>query len=116
MHPLHRAYHLHQVQGTPNMDGPFINPDPFDGEPTLDQILENANVGDPETVAQKMAAEIRIARPHHSAASSPSGRWKANAQSGPWSASPAKSSPLLEREFGDLDALYEPSAGAAAAE
>ena len=104
------------VQGTPNMDGPFINPDPFPGEPDLDEIIAHTNIGDPETVAEKMAAEIRIAKPHH---------YSCFFEVGPMEHAVARRSmerfvteviPLLEREFGDLDALYAPESAAAAAE
>lgn len=104
------------VQGSPNMDGAFITPDPFPNEPDLDEIIANCNIGDPETVAEKMAAEIRIAKPHH---------YSCFFEVGPMEHAVAKRSmerfvteviPLLEREFGDLDGLYAPEPAAAAAE
>lgn len=104
------------VQGTPNMDGPFITPDPFEGEPSLDGILENANVGDPETVAQKMAAEIRIARPHHYSCFFAIGPMEGARAIRSMERFATEVIPLLEKELGDLETLYEPAAGAVAAE
>ena len=104
------------VQGEPVMDGPFIDPRPFDGEPPLEQILANVNIGSAEVVAEKMAAEIRACRPPplqlllrlrpRSTAASPCA---------PWSVFGSQVLPLLEREFGDLGALNE-TAGAVAAQ
>ena len=53
------------VAGTPTLDGAFIKPLPFEDEPTLEQIVDNLNIGDPETIAAKMVEELRIARPTH---------------------------------------------------
>ncbi|MDH3692903.1 MAG: LLM class flavin-dependent oxidoreductase, partial [Gammaproteobacteria bacterium] len=53
------------VAGTPQLDGAFLKPLPFDGEPSLEEIVENLNIGDPETVAEKIINEVRIARPTH---------------------------------------------------
>ena len=102
------------VQGTPNMDGPFITPDPFEGEPSLEQILQNANVGDPETVAQKMAAEIRIARPHHYSCFFAIGPMEGARAIRSMERFATEVIPLLEKELGDLDTLYEPGTVAAA--
>ena len=104
------------VQGTPNMDGPYINPDPFPGEPELEQIIADSNVGDPETVAEKMAAEIRIARPHHYSCFFAVGPMEQAVATRSMERFVTEVIPLLEREFGDLDRLYEPERAAAAAE
>lgn len=104
------------VQGTPNMDGPYINPDPFDGEPDLDQIIFNSNVGDPETVAEKMAAEIRVAKPHHYSCFFSVGPMDQKMATRSMERFVTEVIPLLEREFGDLDGLNEPVQSATVAE
>ena len=53
------------VSGTPALQGAFLEPRPFDGEPTLEEIVENLNFGAPELVAEKMANEIRLVKPTH---------------------------------------------------
>ena len=98
------------VQGTSNMDGPFITPDPFEGEPDLDRIIADTNIGDPETVAEKMATEIRVAKPHHYSCFFRVGPMGQKAAVNSFERFVAEVIPLLEREFGDLSALYEPAA------
>jgi alkanesulfonate monooxygenase SsuD/methylene tetrahydromethanopterin reductase-like flavin-dependent oxidoreductase (luciferase family) len=53
------------VAGAPQLDGAFLKPLSFDGEPSLEEIVENLNIGDPETIAKKMVEEIRLAQPTH---------------------------------------------------
>lgn len=104
------------IQGTPNMDGPYITPDPFEGEPELEQIIANTNVGDPETVAERMAAEIRIARPHHYSCFFSVGPMEHKMATRSMERFVTEVIPLLEREFGDLDGLYAPQPVMTAAE
>ena len=102
------------VQGEPVMNGPFIDPRPFDGEPPLEQILANVNIGDAETVAEKMAAEIRACRPHHYSCFFAFGPLEGRLALRSLERFGSQVLPLLEREFGDLATLNEPGAAAAA--
>ena len=53
------------VAGNPQLDGFIIKPLPFEGEPTLDDIIENLHIGDPETIAQGIIRDIRTVHPVH---------------------------------------------------
>jgi len=43
----------------------MIEEKPFAGEPTFAQIQANIMIGDPDTVAERMLAEMEALRPHH---------------------------------------------------
>jgi len=45
------------------LDGPMLREMPFDGEPSLEEILENCIVGDPHLCAERLADEVRAVRP-----------------------------------------------------
>jgi alkanesulfonate monooxygenase SsuD/methylene tetrahydromethanopterin reductase-like flavin-dependent oxidoreductase (luciferase family) len=47
------------------LNGVEVELQPFEGEPSLEQIVENLPIGDPETVAEKIVAEVRASRPWH---------------------------------------------------
>ena len=47
------------------MPGPVLVDVPFPDEPPLETICSNLLIGDPETVAEKLVAEIRAAKPVH---------------------------------------------------
>lgn len=47
------------------MDGAMMTEVPMPDEPTLDEIADNLLVGDPETIAERLTAEIRASRPAH---------------------------------------------------
>ena len=47
------------------MDGAMMTEVPMPDELTLEQIADNLLVGDPETIAERLTAEIRAARPAH---------------------------------------------------
>jgi alkanesulfonate monooxygenase SsuD/methylene tetrahydromethanopterin reductase-like flavin-dependent oxidoreductase (luciferase family) len=48
----------------PARDGLHFHSIPFDGEPDVDTILAHAPVGDPETVAERLAADVAALSPH----------------------------------------------------
>ncbi len=50
-HPPRNGIHLEQV--------------PFPGEPDVDWLLENAAIGDADTVAERLLRDIPVLRPHH---------------------------------------------------
>jgi alkanesulfonate monooxygenase SsuD/methylene tetrahydromethanopterin reductase-like flavin-dependent oxidoreductase (luciferase family) len=47
------------------MHGRVLVDVPFPGEPSLEVIYDNLLIGDADTVAEKLAAEIRAAHPVH---------------------------------------------------
>jgi len=47
------------------MEGTVLKDVPFRNEPSLETIHDNLPIGDVETVAEKLVAEIRTARPEH---------------------------------------------------
>ena len=47
------------------MEGTQLVDRPFPDEPPLEQIRDNLLIGDVDTVAEKLAAEIRATRPVH---------------------------------------------------
>ena len=47
------------------MDGAMMTEVPMPEEPTLEEIADNLLVGDPETIAERLTAEIRASRPTH---------------------------------------------------
>ena len=47
------------------MDGAMMNEIPFPDEPPIEEMADNILVGDCETVAEKLAAEIRAGQPSH---------------------------------------------------
>ncbi|MEQ8603852.1 MAG: LLM class flavin-dependent oxidoreductase [Marivibrio sp.] len=51
--------------GVPSLDGPFILAEATNDEPSLEAIEDALVIGDAETVAEKMAAEIAELRPSH---------------------------------------------------
>ncbi|MEE8212006.1 MAG: hypothetical protein V3T85_08800, partial [Acidiferrobacterales bacterium] len=81
---------------------------PFEGEPSLEDIVDNVNMGDPETIVERMCKEICLVRPTH---------YSCFFCFGPMDGKRALKSmqrfgeevlPLLERELGDLSRLNEP--------
>ena len=89
---------------------------PFPDEPDLDTIADNLLVGDCETIAERLCAELRAARPSH---------MMFHFQVGGSSHAQALATmeklitditPLVEKELGPLAALGPPTPAAAAAE
>ena len=98
---------FNMIAGTPKLHGAFLETRPFEGEPTLEEIIENVHIGDPETVAAGIAEEVRRVRPTH---------YNCFFCFGPMEGARALRSverfgaevmPLLERELGPLDAVNE---------
>jgi alkanesulfonate monooxygenase SsuD/methylene tetrahydromethanopterin reductase-like flavin-dependent oxidoreductase (luciferase family) len=95
------------VSGTPALEGAFLEPLPFDGEPTLEQIVENLNFGAPERVAEKIANEIRLVRPTHYSCFFDFGPMEPVRARRSMERFGAEVLPLLREELGDIDALNE---------
>lgn len=49
-------------------EGGFVQPEPFEGEPTVEAILESAMIGPAALCAERLAAQLRTVRPAHVAA------------------------------------------------
>jgi alkanesulfonate monooxygenase SsuD/methylene tetrahydromethanopterin reductase-like flavin-dependent oxidoreductase (luciferase family) len=49
----------------PGRDGLHLHSIPFDGEPDVDWLLQNAMVGDAETVAGRLSRDMAALQPHH---------------------------------------------------
>ena len=49
----------------PELDGSAVRSLPMDGEPSLEEIVANAPIGDGETVAARLAEETRVLAPTH---------------------------------------------------
>jgi alkanesulfonate monooxygenase SsuD/methylene tetrahydromethanopterin reductase-like flavin-dependent oxidoreductase (luciferase family) len=97
------------------LDGVEIVPQPFDNEPTPEQIVDNVMIGDAETVAERLVAELRKIRPCHLSLFT---------QAGAISGADARRSlerfgrdvlPMVERELGPL-AEFGPQPARVAAE
>ncbi len=51
--------------GYGELDGAFLKEIPADGEPPLEEIVSRLPVGDPETVAERLARDIEVLGPKH---------------------------------------------------
>ena len=49
----------------PPRNGIHLDQVPFPGEPDVDWLLENAAIGDADTVAERLLRDIPVLRPHH---------------------------------------------------
>lgn len=49
----------------PPRQGIHLDQIPYDGEPTVDWLLEHAAIGDADTVAERLGRDIAALRPHH---------------------------------------------------
>ncbi len=47
------------------LEGTFIKPEPFAGELTIEQILENVYIGPPDVVAERMVRDMKLLNPMH---------------------------------------------------
>ena len=95
------------------MNGGMMNEIPFPDEPSLEDMADTLLVGDSETIAERLAGEIRAGRPSH---------MMFHVQVGGSSQALALSTlerfageirPMLERELGPLDAIGRPQSQAA---
>ena len=94
----------------PVINGPVGDPRPFDGEPPPEQILAGVKIG----LAEKKAVEIRAVRPNHHGCVTVFGPLDGRLAVRSLARLGSQVLPLLEREFGNLDA-WDEAAGAVAA-
>ena len=95
------------------MDGGMLVEKAWDGEPSLEEMGSHMLVGDAATVAARMAAEIRAARPCHYLLQMQVGDVPLATALRSIAAWQTQVKPLLEREFGPLDRIGQPAAAAA---
>lgn len=91
--------------GSPQFDGAFIQERPMAGEPSLETILEAAMIGDAEHCAALLARDIEVLRPSHYSCFMQFGDLSHERVVRSMKRFVADVLPLLERRFGDLNAL-----------
>ena len=96
-----------------SMDGAMLIEKPWPGEMSLDDMAKHMLVGSAETIAERMAAEIRAADPCHYLLQFQAGGSDLATALRSIERFAARVRPLLEREFGDLSRIGEPRAVAA---
>lgn len=92
------------------MDGAMMTEIPMRNEPPIETMAENLLVGDVETVAERLTAEIRAARPAHMMFHFQVGASPHAAAMDSMEALMTRIAPLVEAELGPLDAIGAPPA------
>lgn len=96
-----------------SIKGAMLIEKPWAGEMSIEEMEQHMLVGSAETIAERMAAEIRRAQPYHYLL-----HFEAAGSSLAWAlrsieAFATRVRPLLEKEFGPLERIGEPVAAAA---
>jgi len=87
------------------MDGGMLIEKPYPNEPSLDEMAAQMLVGSAETVAERMAEQIRRARPAHMLLQFQAGAFPHDAAMRSIDRFAADVQPMLENELGPLAAL-----------
>jgi alkanesulfonate monooxygenase SsuD/methylene tetrahydromethanopterin reductase-like flavin-dependent oxidoreductase (luciferase family) len=87
------------------MEGGMLVEKPWEGEPSLDEMASHMLVGTAQTVAARMAAEIRAAAPCHYLLQVQAGDLDPGIGLRSIAAWQTRVRPLLEREFGPLERI-----------
>jgi alkanesulfonate monooxygenase SsuD/methylene tetrahydromethanopterin reductase-like flavin-dependent oxidoreductase (luciferase family) len=87
---------------TAELDGAVLREGPVPNEPTLDEILEHAPIGDPTRVAEVLAVDIRILRPDHLSLMMQFGSLPQPLATKSLQLLGSEVLPILEKELGDL--------------
>ena len=95
------------------MQGAMLVEKPWPGEMSLDDMARHMLVGSAETIAERMAAEIRAAQPCHYLLQFQAGGSELPLALRSIERFAMQVRPLLEKEFGPLDRIGEPAAVAA---
>ena len=82
-----------------------VQPIPFEDEPSIDQIIENMPIGDPERVAEQIVNELRANRPAHYALFVQYGGLPGDRARRSLSRFGAEVLPLIDKELGGLDSF-----------
>ena len=98
------------------MDGGMMIEAPMRNELPLEEMADNLLVGDAETVAERLAAEIRAARPSHMMFHFQVGGSSHAQALRSMEALMTDVKPMVEAELGPLEAFGAPLPAAAAAE
>ena len=96
------------------MDGGMMTEVPMPNEPSLEEMAENLLVGDCETIAERLVAEIRAARPSHIMFHFQVGNSSHKAAMHSMERLMTEVRPMIERELGPLSALGTPPQAVAA--
>lgn len=87
------------------LTGSTLEPLPFDGEPSLEEIVDNVIIGDPETCIEKLAREIRALNPAHLSCFMQFGGLDGGRAMKSLERFGGEVLPGLRRELGDLEAI-----------
>jgi alkanesulfonate monooxygenase SsuD/methylene tetrahydromethanopterin reductase-like flavin-dependent oxidoreductase (luciferase family) len=87
---------------TAKLDGAVLREGPVANEPTLEEILEHAPIGDPARVAEVLADDIRILRPNHLSLMMQFGSLPQPLATKSLQLLGSDVLPILEKELGDL--------------
>ena len=96
------------------MDGGMMTEVPMPNEPSLEEMAQNLLVGDCETIAERLVAEIRAARPSHIMFHFQVGSSSHKAAMHSMERLMTEVRPMIERELGPLSALGTPPQAVAA--
>ena len=97
------------------MDGAMMTEVPMADEPPLEAIADNLLVGDAETVAERLTAELRAARPAHVMFHFQVGGSSHAAAMDSMEVLMTRIKPMVEAELGPLESFGAPRPSAAAA-
>ena len=100
--------------GEPAMEGPFIQAPPMPEEPPLETFQDNLAIGDPETCAERIIADIRELRPTHYSCFMQIGGLSGKRALRSLERFGAEVIPLIEKELGPVAELMSPAASRAA--
>jgi alkanesulfonate monooxygenase SsuD/methylene tetrahydromethanopterin reductase-like flavin-dependent oxidoreductase (luciferase family) len=87
---------------TAELDGAVLREGPVANEPTLDEILQHAPIGDPARVAEVLADDIRTLRPSHLSLMMQFGSLPQPLAAKSLHLLGSEVLPILEKELGDL--------------
>ena len=92
---------------TAKLDGPVLQEIPVANEPTLEEILEHAPIGDPTRVAEVLADDIRRLRPSHLSLMMQFGSLPQSLAVKSLQLLGSEVLPILEKELGNLRTIDE---------
>lgn len=91
--------------GYQELDGAMLRDIPAEGEPSLEQIVDNLIIGDAETCAEKLVAELKLLQPSHYSCFMQFGRMDGKRVRRSIDAFGEKVLPAVKEALGDLDAI-----------
>lgn len=91
------------------LDGAMLREMPAEGEPSLEQIVDNVIIGDAETCAEKLVAELELLQPSHYSCFMQFGRMDGKRVRRSIDAFGEKVLPAVRKALGDLEAIGAPA-------